>query len=195
MTTHHLAVPINDSQVDNLKIGDTVYLTGKIYTARDMAHFEIKKLLSEAKPLPVDLAGQVIFHAGPVMRKVDGQWEIVVVGPTTSIRMEPYAQMVGELGVKLIIGKGGMAQDSQKTFQQCSQTYLQAAPGCAVQIGSGVKKVVSVRWLENGMPEAMWELEVEKFGPFIVTMDNKGNSRYDAVKEAANRKIIEFYGQ
>lgn len=195
MTTHHLSIPINDSQVDNLQIGDTVYLTGKIYTARDMAHFEIEKLLSMGKPLPIDLAGQVIFHAGPVMRKVDGQWEIVVVGPTTSIRMEPYSQMIGGLGVKLIIGKGGMVQDSKKAFQQCSQAYLQAAPGCAVQIGSGVKKVVSVRWLENGMPEAMWEMEVENFGPFIVTMDNKGNSRYEAVKEAANRKIIEFYGQ
>lgn len=195
MTTHHLSIPINDSQVDNLQIGDTVYLTGKVYTARDMAHFEIKKLLSVAEALPVDLTGQVIFHAGPVMRKVDGQWEIVVVGPTTSIRMEPYAQMVGELGVKLIIGKGGMVEESKQAFQQYSQAYLQAAPGCAVQIGSGVKKVISVRWLENGMPEAMWEMEVEHFGPFIVTMDNKGNSRYEAVKEAANRKIIEFYGQ
>lgn len=194
MNTHNLMTPIQDADVQSLEIGDTVYLTGKVYTARDMAHLEIKKLLADAKPLPVDLKGQVIFHAGPIMRKVGDHWEIIVVGPTTSIRMEPYAQMVGELGVKLIIGKGGMSKDSQTMFQKHNQAYLQAAPGCAVQLAGGVKKVGSVRWLENGMPEAMWELEVEKFGPFIVTMDNKENSRYEDVKTAANRKIVEIYG-
>jgi hydro-lyases, Fe-S type, tartrate/fumarate subfamily, beta region len=194
MTAHSLTIPIQDSNVENLAIGDTVYLTGKVYTARDMAHLEIKKLLADAKPLPLDFKGQVIFHAGPIMRKAGDHWEIIVVGPTTSIRMEPYAQMIGELGVKLVLGKGGMSQDSRKMFQKHTQAYLQAAPGCAVQLASGVKRVGSVRWLENGMPEAMWELEVEKFGPFIVTMDNKGNSRYEDVKGAANRKIEEIYG-
>jgi fumarate hydratase subunit beta/L(+)-tartrate dehydratase beta subunit len=194
MTTHSLTIPIQDSDVENLTIGDTVYLTGKVYTARDMAHLEIKNLLAEVKPLPLDFKGLVIFHAGPIMRKVDDHWEIIVVGPTTSIRMEPYAQLIGELGVKLIIGKGGMSQNSRKMFQKHTQAYLQAAPGCAVQLANGVKRVGSVHWLKNGMPEAMWELEVEKFGPFIVTMDNQGNSRYEEVKEAANRRIVEIYG-
>lgn len=194
MTTYNLSIPIQNADVQSLEIGDTVYLTGKVYTARDMAHLEIKKLLSTGKPLPLDFKGQVIFHAGPIMKKDGDHWKINVVGPTTSIRMEPYAQMVGELGVKLIIGKGGMSKDSQQMFQKYQQAYLQAAPGCAVQLAGGVKKVGSVRWLENGMPEAMWELEVENFGPFIVTMDNKGNSRYENVKAVANQKIIEIYG-
>lgn len=194
MTVHNLTLPVNDAQVEQLEIGDTVFLTGTIFTARDMAHLEIKKLREKAAALPVELSGRAIFHAGPVVRKVDNGWEMIVIGPTTSIRMEPHSKMAGELGVKLIIGKGGMGQGSRDAFKKYKQAYLQAAPGCAVQLAAGVKKVANVYWLENGMPEAMWELEVEKFGPLVVTMDTKGNSRYDDLKETATNKIKEIYG-
>ena len=194
MTVHNLTLPVNDAQVDQLEMGDTIFLTGTIFTARDMAHLEIKKLRENAAALPVDLSGRAIFHAGPVVRKVDNGWEMIVIGPTTSIRMEPHAKMVGELGVKLIIGKGGMGKDSKAAFKKYKQVYLQAAPGCAVQLAAGVKRVANVYWLENGMPEAMWELEVEKFGPLVVTMDTKENSRYDELKEKATSKIKEIYG-
>jgi fumarate hydratase subunit beta/L(+)-tartrate dehydratase beta subunit len=177
-----------------MNIGDTVYLTGTVYTARDMAHLEIKKLLENGQELPVELSGRAIFHAGPVVRKREDGWEMIVVGPTTSIRMEPHAKMVGELDVKLIIGKGGLSKDSKEAFQKYKQVYLQAAPGCAVQLAAGVTAVPNVYWLENGMPEAMWELAVENFGPFIVTMDSKGNSRYDEIKAAATAKIKQIYG-
>ncbi|HWR30674.1 MAG TPA: FumA C-terminus/TtdB family hydratase beta subunit [Negativicutes bacterium] len=194
MTVHNLTLPVNDAQVDQLAMGDTIFLTGTIFTARDMAHLEIKKLRENTAKLPVDLSGRAIFHAGPVVRKVDKGWEMIVIGPTTSIRMEPHAKMVGELGVKLIIGKGGMGKDSKAAFKKYKQVYLQAAPGCAVQLAAGVKRVANVYWLENGMPEAMWELEVEKFGPLVVTMDTKENSRYDELKEKATSKIKEIYG-
>ena len=194
MALHKLSLPIDNQQVESLQIGDTVYLTGTVYTARDMAHLEIKRLLEVGASLPVELAGRAVFHAGPVVRKTDAGWELVVIGPTTSIRMEPYAQMAGELGVKLIIGKGGMAKDSREMFKKHKQAYLQAAPGCAVQLAGGVKKIDNVYWLENGMPEAMWVLETEGFGPFIVTMDAYGNSRYDDVKQAATQRIKEIYG-
>lgn len=190
MATHTLNLPIADADVEKLEIGDSVYINGLVRTARDMGHIEIRKLLEAGKPLPEDLSGGAIFHAGPVcLKRSDGGWDMNVIGPTTSIRMEPYAEMVGKLGVKLIIGKGGMAEDSKKAFATYKQVYLQAAPGCAVQIASGVKSVKNVHWLENGMPEAMWVLEVEKFGPFIVTMDSKGNSTYDAVRAKAREAI------
>jgi fumarate hydratase subunit beta/L(+)-tartrate dehydratase beta subunit len=194
MAEYNFTLPVNTEQVEQLQIGDTVYLTGTVYTARDMAHLEIKKLLAQGAALPVEFAGRAIFHAGPVVRKNGDEWELVVVGPTTSIRMEPYAQMTGELGVKLIIGKGGLAKDSKEMFKRHKQAYLQAAPGCAVQLATGVKKIKTAYWLENGMPEAMWVLEVERFGPFVVTMDAKGNSRYDEVKENAFQRIKELYG-
>jgi len=195
MSTHKFTVPITNEDVKSLAIGDIVYLNGIIYTARDMAHLKIKELLSQHASLPVDLSGQVIFHAGPVARKENNKWQISVVGPTTSIRMEPYAEMVGKLGVKLIIGKGGMEKDSSEKFQQHGQAYLQAPPGCAVQIANGVKAVCDVFWLENGMPEAMWKLRVENFGPFIVTMDSNGNSRYVDVKKHAYQQLEELYGK
>jgi len=193
MATHKLTLPVDDSQVEKLRLGDTVYLSGTVYTARDMAHLNIKTMRENNQPLPVELAGRAIFHAGPVVRKVDGEWQMVVVGPTTSIRMEPYAQMVGELGVKLIIGKGGMSSDSQEAFKKYKQAYLQAAPGCAVLLAAGVTGVDGGHWQENGMPEAMWVLEVENFGPFIVTMDSTGESRYAAVLDNAMQKIEEIY--
>lgn len=194
MAIHELTLPIDNEQVEKLQIGDQVFLTGELYTARDMAHLEIKRLLEQNLPLPRELKGKAVFHAGPVVRKVGDEWEMVVIGPTTSIRMEPYAEMVGNVGIKLIIGKGGMAGASKAAFQKYKQAYLQAAPGCAVQLAAGVKKVIGCTWLEKGMPEAMWALAVEKIGPFIVTMDCSGRSRYDAVKEAAGEKLREIYG-
>lgn len=189
MQTYNLTLPARNQDVEQLQIGDIVYLNGLVRTARDMAHIEIKKLLAEGLPLPEDLQGGAIFHAGPVALKEGSGWKLNVIGPTTSIRMESYAEMVGELGVKMIIGKGGMAADSLAAFQKYKQVYLQAAPGCAVQIGSGVKAIKNVHWLENGMPEAMWVLDVEKFGPFIVTMDAHGHSHYDEIKKNAQTVI------
>ena len=192
MKTHELTLPVDNAQIEKLDIGDTVYLSGIVCTARDMGHLEMKQLIEQKKPLPIDLHGMAIFHAGPVCVKDDsGKWTLRVIGPTTSIRMEPHADWVGkDLGAKLIIGKGGMAQGSLDAFKQYKQAYLQAVPGCAVLLSEGVKSVKDVFWLENGMPEAMWVLNVEHFGPFIVTMDCKGNSRYEDVKSKA-RKVLE----
>ena len=194
MAIYELVLPVQDEQVARLKVGDQVYISGDLYTARDMAHLEIKHLLEKNQPLPRDLKGKAIFHAGPVMRQVGDGWEIVVIGPTTSIRMEPYAEMVGELGIKLIIGKGGMADASKAAFQKYKQVYLQAAPGCAVQLAAAVKKVLGCTWFEKGMPEAMWAMEVDRMGPFIVTMDSSGDSRYDTVRDGATKRIAEIYG-
>lgn len=190
MATHDLNLPVTTEQIEQLRIGDEVTLSGTVYTARDIAHLGFQTCLREGHPLPINLEGRALFHAGPVVRRKGDRWELVAIGPTTSIRMEPYADMVGQLGVKLIIGKGGLSQGSQEAFRRYRQAYLQAAPGCAVLLAKGVKKVVDALWLENGMPEAVWTLEVERFGPFIVTMDAEGNSRYDSVRQHA-RKVIQ----
>lgn len=174
-----------------MNIGDTVYINGTVCTARDMAHLQMRELIENGKELPEKIAGGAIFHAGPVMKKDENdQWKLRVIGPTTSIRMEPHADFMGRMGVKLIIGKGGMGEDSLAAFKKYKQAYLQAAPGCAVVLAAGIKDVKNVHWYENGMPEAMWVLEADKFGPFVVTMDCKGNSRYNDVKVKA-REIAE----
>ncbi|MDR1826831.1 MAG: FumA C-terminus/TtdB family hydratase beta subunit [Methylobacteriaceae bacterium] len=193
MAEHHLTLPVTDADIEKLALGDSVYLDGIVYTARDMAHMEIRALAEKGQPLPEPLAGSAVFHAGPVALKDGDGWRLNVIGPTTSMRMEPYADLIGRLGVKLIIGKGGMFDDSKAAFQRYTQAYLQAAPGCAVQIGAGVRAIKGVHWLENGMPEGMWVLEVKDFGPFIVTMDCRGHSVYDDVR-AAGRQAIAAMG-
>ena len=191
MAEYTINLPATDEDVEKLNIGDTVYINGTVCTARDMAHLQMRELIENGKELPEKIAGGAIFHAGPVMKKDENdQWKLRVIGPTTSIRMEPHADFMGRMGVKLIIGKGGMGEDSLAAFKKYKQAYLQAAPGCAVVLAAGIKDVKNVHWYENGMPEAMWVLEADKFGPFVVTMDCKGNSGYNDVRVKA-REIAE----
>ena len=177
-----------------LDVGDVVYLSGTIFTARDMAHLKIKGLLDRGEPLPKDFNGSAVFHAGPVcLKNEDGSWRLNVIGPTTSIRMEPYADMVGKLGVKAVLGKGGMAEDTQEACKKYGYVYFQAAPGCAAKLAQGVERIVDVNWFEMGMPEAVWHLEAKEFGPLVVGMDTKGCSIYADLKKAALEKIDALY--
>lgn len=187
-----LKTPLKEKLVRGLHIGDTIYLSGRIYTARDMVHLELRRQI-ERGTLDLDLEGSVIFHAGPICKKNEKGWELQVIGPTTSIRMEPYAKMVGELGIRVLIGKGGMEEDTLKACEEYGYIYLQAAPGCAAKLAENVKSVISVSWLEYGMPEAMWELEVESLGPFVVAMDSHGRSIYKECKQKAIQKMNELY--
>ncbi len=190
-----LSVPLKEEEIRDLRVGDVVYLKGPVYTSRDMGHFTIKNFLEEKKELPVDFDGSAIFHAGPVVSKRDdGKYDLVVIGPTTSIRMEPYYKMMADLGVRAIIGKGGLAEDSLKQFEETGQVYLQAAPGCAVVLADGISHIEDVYWLELGVPEAMWVLQATKFGPLVVGMDSHGRSVYKELAEKANNRNKELYG-
>ncbi len=188
MATYELNIPISDSEIKKLKVGDIIYLNGLVCTARDIAHLKMRELVEQNKPLPEDIRGGAIFHAGPVMKKDNaGKWYLSVIGPTTSIRMEPHADFVGQQGVKVIIGKGGMGDDTKAALQKYKQVYVQACPGCAVVLAAGIKDSKEPHWFEAGMPEAMWPLTADHFGPFLVTMDSHGNSRYDEVRANAQR--------
>lgn len=189
-----LKAPLKEEDTRALNVGDVVYIDGTVFTARDMAHLTVRKLLEAGKPLPVDFTGSVVFHAGPVVKKTGSGWDMIVIGPTTSIRMEPYAEMVGKLGVKAIIGKGGMQEGTSQSNQKYGAVYLQAAPGCAAKLAAGIERIDSVYWLELGVPEAMWVLQAKKFGPLVVGMDSKGSSIYRDLREKAYRRIKELYG-
>ncbi len=194
MATKKLATPLNEIDIRQLTVGDVIYLTGHIYTARDMAHLRIIDWIAEGKPLPKDFNGAAIFHAGPIaLKNSDNKWELNVIGPTTSIRMEPYADLVGKLGVRAIIGKGGMGDDTLKAAQEYGYVYLQAAPGCAAKLAENVEKIEDVNWFEMGMPEAVWDLKVMEFGPLVVSMDTHGNSIYKDLKDKAYKKLDSIY--
>ncbi len=194
MATYHLSTPLKEEDMRKLDVGDVVYISGTIFTARDMAHLKIRGLLEQGQPLPKDFNGAAVFHAGPVcLKNDDGSWRLNVIGPTTSIRMEPYADMVGKLGVKAVLGKGGMAEDTVEACKKYGYVYFQAAPGCAAKLAQGVERIVDVSWFEMGMPEAVWHLEAKDFGPLVVGMDTKGRSIYADLKKAAMKKIDALY--
>ena len=132
MAVYELTLPVDNETIEKLHVGDIIYLNGQVCTARDQAHLRLKALDEAGKPFPEDLKGAAIFHAGPVMKKDEaGHWYLSVIGPTTSIRMEPYADFIGRIGVKILIGKGGMAEGTRKAMQKYKQVYAQAVPGCA----------------------------------------------------------------
>lgn len=169
-----LDVPIKGESLNDLKAGDVVYLTGNIITARDQAH---KRLIERGAPLNID--GAVLFHAGPIITKKDGHYQMVAIGPTTSMRMNPYQSDVLDMGPKIIIGKGGMNDNVREALIRNNALYVVATGGCAALYVDAVEEIESVDWLDLGMPEAMWNLKVKDFGPLIVAMDIEGNSLYD----------------
>jgi fumarate hydratase subunit beta len=194
MKSVNLVTPIAREEVTKLDAGDVVYISGVVYTARDMAHLRLKRLLANKESLPEDFEGGVIFHAGPVVKKDDGSWRIWVIGPTTSARMEPYADMVGKLGVRAIVGKGGMGESTIKSLAEYGGVYLLAAPGCGVVHSRAVKKVLRVHWLEEmGVPEAIWVMEVSNWGPLVVGMDTHGQSIFKDIAQKATALKEEWF--
>ena len=163
-----------DENLDELKAGDVVYLTGNILTARDQAH---KRLLERGAPL--DIEGAVLFHAGPIIAQEDGEYKMVAIGPTTSMRMNPYQSDVLDMGPKIVIGKGGMDDNVREALIRNKALYVVATGGCAALYVDAVEEIESVDWLDLGMPEAMWNLKVKDFGQLIVARDSEGNSLYD----------------
>ncbi|MFQ6057532.1 MAG: FumA C-terminus/TtdB family hydratase beta subunit [Anaerolineae bacterium] len=195
-----LTIPISDEEISALKVGDSVSLSGVMVTARDTAHkFMVEKFI-RAKPPPeeLDLYGElkaildggVIYHCGPVVRRVDGRWEFVAAGPTTSIREEVYEpQVIEHFNVKAVIGKGGMGPGTLKACQDFKAVYLHAIGGAASLIAQSVKEVLDVYKMEFGVPEAFWKIRVEDF-PAVVTMDSHGNSLHAEI-EARSRAVLE----
>jgi len=186
-----ITLPTTEKIMRSLKIGDVISISGIMYTARDAAH----KYLVENKPdfLRDKFKGAMIYHCGPVMKKTGEEWKVVAAGPTTSIREEPYeATVMKEYGVLGVIGKGGMGQKTLDGLVKCGGVYLAAVGGAAAVLAASVKKVHGVHFLEEfGIPEAIWEFEVENFEA-TVSMDSHGGSLYDEVtrKSKANYKKL-----
>lgn len=189
MATYQLKIPLTEDAVRSLRLGDIAYLCGQVYTARDMAHLRFRTLIKEGKPLPPEVAieGSVLFHAGPVAVPAGDGWTLAAIGPTTSMRMEPHADLLPLLGVRAIVGKGGMGRSTAKMLKDWGAVYLAAAPGCALKHAAAVTEVQGVYWLELGMPEAVWVYRVHSWGPLIVSMDSTGASIYDRLAARAKR--------
>lgn len=175
MTRRILTTPIRDEDIEGLQIGDVVYLTGHIVTCRDVAH---RRLIEQKRELPVDLKGGAIFHAGPIVRrKEDGTFEMVSIGPTTSMRMEKFErEFIEHTGVKLIVGKGGMGPETEAGCRQFKAVHAIFPGGCAVLAATQVEEIERAEWQDLGMPETLWVNRVREFGPLIISIDTKGRN-------------------
>jgi fumarate hydratase subunit beta len=193
MVEYRLRTPISEEDVRKLRVGDILYVTGVIYTARDAAHRRIIDYLKEGKPLPFDLRGGVVYHCGPVVTKRDGQWVVIAGGPTTSARMELYEyEVIEKLGVRVVIGKGGMGRRTAEACAKYGAVYATYTGGAAVLAAQSIKRVVDVHWLDLGIPEAVWVLEVEDFGPLVVAIDSTGRNLIEEVLERSVKKKEEL---
>jgi L(+)-tartrate dehydratase beta subunit len=182
-----LTTPIKDEDLADLNVGDVVYLTGHIVTCRDVAH---RRLIELKRELPVDIRGGAIFHAGPIVRKKeDGKFEMVSIGPTTSMRMEKFEkEFIKETGVKLIVGKGGMGPETEAGCKEFKAVHAIFPGGCAVLAATQVEEIESAEWQDLGMPETLWVNRVKEFGPLIISIDTKGNNLIEQNKARFNAK-------
>jgi L(+)-tartrate dehydratase beta subunit len=181
-----LQTPIKSEAVEELNIGDIVFLDGYLITCRDMAH---RRLIDMGMELPVDLDGMAILHAGPIVAKDGDGWKMISIGPTTSMRMEVHEkEFIKQTGVKLIIGKGGMGPETVAGCKEHKAVHAVFPGGCAVLAASRVEEIERVEWLDLGMPEALWVSRVKNFGPLIISIDSKGNNLFDKNKAEFNAK-------
>ncbi|MFC4596913.1 fumarate hydratase [Cohnella hongkongensis] len=182
-----LQMPLTEEDVRSLKVGDVVILNGELHTGRDALH---KHLMDH--DAPIDLNGGVIYHCGPVMLKDEEGWHVKAAGPTTSIREEPYqGDILKKFGLRAVIGKGGMGPKTLAALQEHGAVYLNAVGGAAQYYAECIKKVNGVDYMEFGIPEAMWHLQVEGFAA-IVTMDAHGNSLHADVDKDSRAKLEQF---
>jgi fumarate hydratase subunit beta len=194
MAVFRLTTPISEGDVRKLRINDILYVTGTIFTARDQAHKRALEFLMERKILPIQTRGLAVFHCGPIVKRENGEWKVVAAGPTTSMRMEALeSDFIKALGVRVVIGKGGMGPKTTETMKSFGAVYGAFTGGAAALAAKSVKKVRGVEWLDLGMPEALWILEVEDFGPLTVAIDSHGNNLYSEVMRRAERNRDEIY--
>ena len=169
-----IRAPLSDATVDKLTAGDRVLINGTIYSGRDAAHKRLVELIHENRPLPMDLSGQIIYYVGPTPPPPG--MPIGAAGPTTSYRMDPYAPILIEKGLKGMIGKGIRGDAVIEAMKRYRAVYFAATGGAGALISKTIKHAEIVAYEDLGA-EAIRKLEVEEF-PAIVVCDVHGNDLY-----------------
>jgi len=174
--------PLSDAEVETLKAGDRVRITGVMYTARDAAHGRLFPLIEKGEKLPIDVKGQIIYYTGPSPARPG---EVVgSIGPTTASRVDTFTPALLELGLKGTMGKGYRGQAVKDALRQYKGVYFGAIGGAGAVLSRFVKKVEIVAYEDLGT-EAIRRLEVESF-PAIVVNDCHGGDLYqDGMKAYA----------
>ncbi len=188
MAHHDFDMPVTEQQVRTLHVGDTVTLNGALFGIRDATQIH---MFDHGRKTRFDLNGHAVIHTAPNVKKVERSPEFpagyapICVGTTTSARMERFTRpLMEQYGVRIIIGKGGLMEASQRAFHELGGVYLAIIGGAAALETTWIEAIEDVD-LDDLNPESLWRFRVRGFGPLLVGMDAHGDSMYDNVRVIA----------
>ena len=192
-----LPTPVSDADIARLKLGDVVYLTGILYTAREGVY---RKVVDEGRGLPEDVRSltNVNFHCSPAASvRPDGSYAVEAVTATASFRFgKSFPKWFERSGSRVIVGKAGLTEKAYREwFVPARAVYLTTVGyGLGATYGRAIKRVIDVHWLrELGIAQALWVLEVERLGPFLVEGDREGRSLFALANREINHRLAEVY--
>jgi L(+)-tartrate dehydratase beta subunit len=193
----HLTTPVSAADIDRLKLGDVVYLSGVLYTAREGVY---RKVVDQGLGLPPGLREltNVSFHCSPAATvKPEGRYAVEAVTATASFRFgKSLAKWFERSGTRVLLGKAGLTETAYREwFVPHGAVYLTTVGyGLGATYGRSIKRVVDVHWLEDlGIAQALWVLEVERIGPFLVEGDREGRSLFALANREINVRLAEVY--
>jgi L(+)-tartrate dehydratase beta subunit len=194
MAHYDFSPPVGEADARKLRVNDTVTLNGALYGIRDATQIH---MFDRGRRTRFDLAGHAVLHTAPNVRKVEKSaanpagYAPMCIGTTTSDRMERFTRpLMQQYGVRLIIGKGGLRDESKAAFKALGGAYLAVIGGTAALETTWVEAIEDVD-LDDLSPESLWKFRVNGFGPLLVAMDSHGESLYSRVKTAAQQKRAE----
>jgi len=191
MAHHELSMPITEAQARQLRVNDTVTLQRTLYGIRDATQIH---MFDRGRTTRFDLQGHAVIHTAPNVRKVDRSeknptgYEPVCIGTTTSDRMERFTRpLMRDYGVRVIIGKGGLRDDSLAALNELGGVYLAIVGGTAALETTWIEQIEDVD-LDDLNPESLWKFRIRDFGPLLVAMDSHGGSLYSDLKQGQAEK-------
>ena len=171
-----LTTPISAEDLKDIHIGDIIYLSGSLTTCRDVAH---RRVVEEGREIPVDVRNNAILHAGPIIRPLEND----------KLRMEKFEyEFVKTTGVRVIVGKGGMKENTANACKDFGAIHCVIPAGNAVVAAVCVEEIVRAEWRDLGMPETLWNCRVKEFGPLIVSIDSEGRNYFEEKKIEYNKR-------
>jgi L(+)-tartrate dehydratase beta subunit len=193
----HLATPVSAAEAERLKLGDVVYLSGVLYTAREGVY---RRVVEQGLDLPPGLREltNVSFHCSPAATaRPDGSYAVEAVTATASFRFgKSLAKWFERSGTRVLLGKAGLTETAYREwFVPHGAVYLTTVGyGLGATYGRSITRVVDVHWLpELGVAQALWVLEVDRLGPFLVEGDREGRSLFALANREINLRLAEVY--
>lgn len=194
MAHYELATPVSEAQVRQLRTNDTITLQSTLFGIRDATQIH---MFDRGRSTRFDLNGQAVIHTAPNVKKVEKSAEHpagyapVCIGTTTSDRMERFTRpLMTQYGVRIIIGKGGLREDSLAAFEELGGVYLAIVGGTAALETTWIERIEDVD-LDDLNPESLWKFRIRNFGPLLVAMDSHGGSLYNAVRQDAQARRVQ----